>query len=80
MTDNNLEDLVTREEQAQIRVLEILREFSPPQAFVILAAACASTLLHVPPDARKHFRRDFPIAVERLLKLPHQVMRDQLGE
>jgi len=74
MTDD---DISARQEQAQIRILEILREFEPHHAVVVLAAACASTLLRMSRDARKHFKRDFPIAVARFLDMPHEVKRDQ---
>jgi hypothetical protein len=74
MTDD---DIHARQEQAQIRILEILREFEPHHALVILAAACASTLMRMGDQARKHFKRDFPIVVARFLDMPHEVKRDQ---
>ena len=69
MTDADLA-LAARQEQAQIRILEILREFGADDALVILASVCAATLLRAHPDARQHFKHDFPRAVDWWLAQP----------
>jgi len=71
------DDLHARQEQAQIRILEILREFQQFDAFAILTGTCAAWLTrNVVSNEREHAVDLLQRDIKWWLAQPHEVLRD----
>jgi hypothetical protein len=71
-------DLHARQEQAQIRILQILREFEQEDAFALLSGTTAAWLTrNVVQDQHEYILNLLRREIEWWLKQPHETLRDQ---
>jgi hypothetical protein len=72
-TASDPDDLAARQEQAQIRILHVLREFNlvdVPSICPVVAALAASMMFRVSPEDRPQIREEFDRLVAHFLREP----------